>query len=103
MAGNVQKREAPTLLRERLEVRPDENLDGLSAGVDLDTNSLVAKVDFMASSILPSNDGVGHYGFVAFRSIADERETDFSDYSPGVRAQTRPSPSRDDGVDALSR
>jgi hypothetical protein len=45
---DVEKSEAPTLLRQRLEIRLDEDLDGLFAGVDLDTNSLVAKVDLMA-------------------------------------------------------
>jgi hypothetical protein len=60
VAGNVEKREAPTLLRERLEIRLDENLDGLFAGINLDTNRRVAKVDLVASSILSSNNSVGH-------------------------------------------
>ena len=41
-------------------VRFDENLDGLFAGVDLDTDSLVTEVDLVASSVLSSNDGVSH-------------------------------------------
>ena len=35
VAGNVEKGEASTLLRERLEIRLDENLDGLFAGINL--------------------------------------------------------------------
>ena len=61
VAWNVEKREAPTLLRERLEIRLDENLDGLFAGINLDTNGRVAKVDLVPSSVRSSNDGVGHY------------------------------------------
>ena len=60
MAGNVENGEASTLLRMRLEVRFDENLDGLFAGVDLDTDRRVAEVDLVASSVLSSNDGVRH-------------------------------------------
>jgi len=61
VAGNVEKGEAPTLLRERFEIRLDENLDGLFAGINLDSNRRVAKVHPMASSVRSSNDGVGHY------------------------------------------
>ena len=61
VAGNVEKGETATLLRERLEIRLDENLDGLFAGVDLDTDGSVAEVNLVASSVLASNDGVGHY------------------------------------------
>jgi hypothetical protein len=42
------------------EIRFDENLDGLFAGVDLNTDTRVAKVHLVASSVLSSNDGVGH-------------------------------------------
>ena len=61
VAGNVDKGEAPTFLRERLEIRLDENLDGLFAGINLDTNRRVAKVDLVASSVCSANNGVGHY------------------------------------------
>jgi hypothetical protein len=61
VAGNIEKREAPTLLRERLEIRLDENFDGLVAGINLDTNGRVAKVNLAASSVFSSNDSVGHY------------------------------------------
>jgi len=57
---NVENSEASTALGERLEVRLDENFDGLFAGVDLDTDSLVAEVDLVASPVLSSNDGVRH-------------------------------------------
>ena len=60
VAGDVENSEASTALGERLEVRLDENFDGLFAGVDLDTDSLVAEVDLVASPVLSSNDGVRH-------------------------------------------
>jgi hypothetical protein len=56
MAGNIEKGEAPTLLRERLEIRLDENLDVLFAVINLDTNWRVAKVKLVASSVRSSND-----------------------------------------------
>jgi hypothetical protein len=62
VAGNVEKRETPTFFRHRIEIRLDENLDGLFAGRDLDTNRLVAKVDLVSSSVPSSNDDVGHMG-----------------------------------------
>ena len=61
VAGNVENREAPTLFRERLEIRLDENLDGLFAGINLDTNRRIAKVDLVSPSVLSSNYGVGHW------------------------------------------
>jgi len=60
VARNVDKSEAPTFLRERIEIRLYENLDGLFAGINLDTNGRIAKVHLMASSVLSSNDGVRH-------------------------------------------
>jgi hypothetical protein len=59
VAGNVENGEAPMLLLERLEIRLDENLDGLFAVMDLDTKRRVAKVDLVSSSVPSSNDGVG--------------------------------------------
>jgi hypothetical protein len=61
VAGNVEKGEAPTFLREHLGIRLDENLDGLFAGINLDTNGRVAKVNLVASSVCSANDGVGHW------------------------------------------
>ena len=43
VAGNVEKREAPAFLRTRLEIRLDENLHGLFAGINLDTNGRVRR------------------------------------------------------------
>jgi hypothetical protein len=60
VAGNIEKGEAPTFVRKRLEIRLDENLDGLFAGVNLDTNRHVAKINLVASPVLSSNDGMGH-------------------------------------------
>ena len=57
MAGNVQKGEAPTFLRVRLEIRLDKNLDGLFAGINRQLYGRVAKVDLVASSFRSSNDG----------------------------------------------
>src|SRR5436305_14128694 len=42
VAGNVEKGEAPTLLRHRLEIRLDKNLNGVLAGIYLHTNGRVA-------------------------------------------------------------
>ena len=60
VAGKVEKGEAPTLLWECFEIRLDENLNGLFAGINLDTNRRVAEVDLLASSVLSAHDGVGH-------------------------------------------
>jgi hypothetical protein len=60
--GNVEKGETPTPLRAGLGIRLDENLNGLFAGVDLDTDWLVAEVDLVASSVFSSNDNVRHQG-----------------------------------------
>ena len=60
VAGNVEKGETATLLWKHVEIRLDENLDGLFAGVDLDTDGSVAEVNLVASSVLASNDGVTH-------------------------------------------
>src|ERR1700736_1028914 len=46
---------------ERLEIRLDKNLNRLFAGINRDTNRRIAKVHLVASSVLSSNDGVGHY------------------------------------------
>jgi hypothetical protein len=61
VARNIEDGEAPTLLWEHLGIRLDENLDGLFAGINLDTNRRFAKVDLVLSSVRSSNDGVGHY------------------------------------------
>jgi hypothetical protein len=60
VAGNVENGEAPSLLWKRLEIGLDKNLDRLFAGINLDTNRRIAKVNLVASSVLSSNDGVGH-------------------------------------------
>jgi hypothetical protein len=58
--GNVENGEAPTLLWERLEIGLDKNLERLFAGINLDTDRRIAKVNLVASSVLSSNDRVGH-------------------------------------------
>jgi hypothetical protein len=45
VARNVDKGKAPTLLSERLEVRFDENPDGLFASINLDPNRRIAEID----------------------------------------------------------
>jgi hypothetical protein len=52
------KGKTATLFRQRLGIRLDENLDGLFAGINLDTTRRAAKVDLVASSVRSSNDGV---------------------------------------------
>jgi hypothetical protein len=52
------KGKTATLFRQRLGIRLDENLDGLFAGINLDTIRRAAKVDLVASSVRSSNDGV---------------------------------------------
>jgi hypothetical protein len=61
VAVNAANAEAPTLIRERVEIRLDENLYGLFAGMNLDTNRRAAKFNLVASPVLSSSDGVGHY------------------------------------------
>jgi hypothetical protein len=60
VAGNVEKREAPTFFRHRIQIRLDENLDGLFAGINLYANGRVTEIDLVSSSVRSSNDGVGH-------------------------------------------
>jgi hypothetical protein len=60
VAGNVEKREAPTFFRHRIEIRLDENLDSLVAGINLDTNGRIAKFNLVASPVFSSNDSVWH-------------------------------------------
>jgi hypothetical protein len=53
-----------------LEIRLDENLDGLFAGMNLDPNRRVTKVNLMASSVSSANNGVGHYRL--FQGISED-------------------------------
>src|SRR6266446_7023273 len=73
VARDVENGEAPTLLWERLKIRLDENLDRLFTGMNLDTNGRIAKVNFVASSVLSSNDDVGHYR-LALRTAGADRD-----------------------------
>jgi len=43
VTGNVEKGKAPTFIWKRLEIRLDENLNGLIAGVNLDSNRRAPK------------------------------------------------------------
>ena len=55
VAGNVENGKAPTLLRKRLEIRLDKNLNRLVAGINLNTNRRIAKVHLVASSVHPKS------------------------------------------------
>jgi hypothetical protein len=85
VAGNVQKGEAPTLLWEHVEIRLDENLDGLFAGINLDTNRRVAEIDLVPSSVRSSNDGMGHCR-TRFKGIGGDLSTSTSGVEPGSPA-----------------
>ena len=56
VAGRVENGEASTLVRKRLEIRLNKNLDGLFAGTDLDMDGCISKVYLMASPVPSSND-----------------------------------------------
>jgi hypothetical protein len=91
VAGNVDKGEAPTLLRERVEIRLDENLDGLFAGMNPDTNFGVAEIDLVASSVRSANDGVGHWvwlseisGVGLAKRLSGEKSRDVSGHFPSI-------------------
>jgi hypothetical protein len=60
MARKVENREAPTFLRVSLEIRLDENFDGLFAGINRYAHGRVAKVNLVPSTVRSSNDGVRH-------------------------------------------
>ena len=59
VAGYVEKCEATTLLWEHVEIRLDENLDGLFAGI-ISTRTGASPKSTVPPSVRPSNDGVGH-------------------------------------------
>jgi len=56
VAWNVEDGATPTLVRKRLEIRLNKNLDGLFAGTDLDMDGCITKVYLMASPVPSSND-----------------------------------------------
>jgi hypothetical protein len=91
VAGDVEKGEAPTLLWGRLEIRLDENLDGLFAGINLDTNGRVAKVHLVASTVRSSNDGVRHWvwlseisGVGLAKRLSGAQSSDVSGHFPSI-------------------
>ena len=57
---NMQKSEAALVLGKGLTVGLDNNLDGVFAGKDLDTDRSIPEVDLVTSSVVSSNDSVGH-------------------------------------------
>lgn len=61
VSGDVQKGKAPTLPWEYLEIRLDENLNGLSAGMYFDANRRVAKINLVMLSVVSLNNSMGHY------------------------------------------
>jgi hypothetical protein len=91
VARNVEKGEAPMLLRERLEIRLDENLDGLFAGINLNANGRVAEIDLVPSSVRSSNDGVGHWVWLSeitggglARRLSGRQSRDVSGHFPSI-------------------
>jgi hypothetical protein len=91
VAANVEKGETATLLGERLKIRLDENLDGLFAGINLDTNRRVAEIDLVSSPVLSANDGVGHWvwlseigGLGLAKRLSGGRSRDVSGHFPSI-------------------
>ena len=60
MARNADNRKAPAFFWKRVKIRLDEDLNGITAGVNFDANGRIAKIDFVTSSVLSSNDRIGH-------------------------------------------
>jgi hypothetical protein len=65
MARNVDNRKAPPFFWKRFKIRLDEDLNGITAGVNFDANGRIAKFNFVRSSVLSSNDRMGQ----SFRHI----------------------------------
>jgi hypothetical protein len=60
VAWDVNYCKATSLFRQRLKICLDENLDGLAAGINLDTDRRIAKIDLMSATVVPTNNSVGH-------------------------------------------
>ena len=60
MARNADNRKAPPFFWKRFKIRLDKDLDDITAGVNFDTNGRIAKFNFVTSSVLSSNDRMGH-------------------------------------------
>jgi hypothetical protein len=68
IAGDIDQRETPTLLRKSLKISLDEYLDGLLTRVDLHTDGRITKIHLVSATILSPDDGVGHAFLLALRS-----------------------------------
>jgi hypothetical protein len=60
MARNADNRKAPLFFWKRFKVCLYKDLNGITAGVNVDANGRIAKIDFVTSSVLSSNDRMGH-------------------------------------------
>jgi hypothetical protein len=59
MARNADNRKAPFFFWKRFKVRLDKDLNGITAGVNVDANGRIAEIDFVTSSVLSSNESHG--------------------------------------------
>ena len=57
------KNETPPLFRARLEIRLDEDLNGLLAGVHFDADRRIAEIHFVSTTVLSTDYGVRHLRF----------------------------------------
>src|SRR5712691_7982904 len=60
VAWDVDYCKATSLFRQRLKICLDENLDGLPAGINFDTDRRIAKIYLMSATVLPPNNSVRH-------------------------------------------
>jgi hypothetical protein len=60
---DVENRKTPPFLRVRLEIRLDEDLDGLLAGVYFEADRCIAEIHFMSATALSTNYGMRHLLF----------------------------------------
>jgi hypothetical protein len=60
---DVENRKPPPFLRVRLEIRLDEDLDGLLAGVYFEADRCIAEIHFMSATALSTNYGMRHLLF----------------------------------------
>jgi hypothetical protein len=58
---DVEKDETAAFLGMGLEIGLDENLDGLVVGVNFDPDRRIAEIDFVPTTIVPSDDRMRHF------------------------------------------
>jgi hypothetical protein len=60
LSRNIEYSEAPSLLRQRLEICLDENLNRFFARIDLDANRRIAEIYLVSATVVSSDNGVRH-------------------------------------------